>query len=232
MTILQLDSHPSAYPFIEESREEDDKADGGAGGHPAIQEPVGKPNGVVAKMDGTTCVDYCKLNAITKMDVYPLQRIEDSLDLLSGQQFFTTLDLASGYWQVQMAEDAREKTAFITHAGLYEFQVMPFGLCNAPAIFQRLMETVLAGLTPDKCLVYLDDILGLGRTTQEHLTNLCSLLQGLQAAGLKLNAKKCSFIQTQGEYLRHIVSCQGVSVYPKRTAAIQEFPMPVVLKSL
>ena len=110
---------------------------------------------LVAKKDGSThfCVDYRKLNAISKMDVYPLPRIDDSLDLLSGQQFFATLDLASGCCQVQMAEDAREKTAFTTHAGLYEFRVMPFRFCNAPATFQRLMETVLAGLTREKYLV-------------------------------------------------------------------------------
>ena len=196
--------------------------------------PWASPIVLVAKKDGMTrfCVDYRKLNAITKMDVYPLPRIDDSVDLLSGQQFFTTLDLASGYWQVQMVEDAREKTAFTTHAGLYEFRTMPFGLCNAPATFQRLMETVLAGLTRDKCLVYLDDILVVGRTIQEHLANLRSVLQRLQAAGLKLKARKCSFMQTQVEYLGHIVSCQGVSVYPKRTAAIQEFPRPGDLKTL
>ena len=109
---------------------------------------------LVAKKDGTThfYVDYRKLNAISKMDVYPLPRIDDSLDLLSGQQFFTTFDLASGCCQVQMVEDAREKTAFTTHAGLYEFWVMPFRFCNAPATFQRLIETVLASLTRDKYL--------------------------------------------------------------------------------
>ena len=110
---------------------------------------------LVAKKDGTThfCVDYRKQNAISKMDVYPLPRIDDSLDLLSEQQFFTTLDLASGCCQVQMVEDAREKTAFTAHAGLYEFRVMPFRFCNVPTTFQRLMETDLAGLTWDEYLV-------------------------------------------------------------------------------
>ena len=126
-----------------------------------------------------------------------------------------------------MAEDAREKTAFTTHAGLSEFRVIPFRLCNVPATFQKL-----AGLTWDKCLVYLNDILVVGRTIQEHLPNLRSILQRLQAAGLKLKAKKCSFMQTQVEYLGHIVSYQGVSVDPEKTAAIQEFPRPVDLKSL
>ena len=152
--------------------------------------------------------------------------------MLSGQRFFTTLDLASGYWQVRLADDAKEKTAFATHAGLYEFQVMPFGLCNAPATFQRLMETVLAGLSQDKCLVYLDDILVVGHTVSEHLANLRSVLQRLREAGHKLKTRKCSFMQTQAEYLGHIVSHDGISVDPRKTAAVQEFPKPVDLKSL
>ena len=93
------------------------------------------------------------------MDVFPLPRVDDTLDLLAKSKYFTTLDLRSGYWQVQMEESSREKTAFITHSGLYEFTVMPFGLCNAPATFQRLIESVLVGLVGSCCMVYLDDIL-------------------------------------------------------------------------
>lgn len=130
------------------------------------QSPWASPIILVAKKDGSTrfCVDYRKLNAITKMDVYPLPRIDDTLDLLANNQYFTTLDLASGYWQVKMDNASREKTAFTTHVGLYEFTVMPFGLCNAPATFQRLMESVLHGLLAKCCLVYLDDVLVLGKT--------------------------------------------------------------------
>ena len=199
-----------------------------------LKSPWASPIVLAAKKDGSTwfCVDYRRLNAVTKMDVYPLPRIGDSLDLLSGQQFFTTLDLASGYWQVKMAEDAREKTAVTTHAGLYKFRVMPFGLDNALATFQRLMETVLAGLTRDKCLVYLDDILVVGRTVHGHLANLRSVLQRLQSAGLKLKTTKCSFMQTQVEYLGHIVSKRGVSVDPKKTEAVKKFPRPVDLRTL
>ena len=113
---------------------------------------------LVAKK-GRFCVDYHKLNAITKLDSFPLPRVDDSLDLLVNTAYFSSLDLASGYWQVAMASDSQQKTAFCSHSGHYEFRVMPFGLCNAPTMFQRLMETVLAGLAWEKHTVHLDDIL-------------------------------------------------------------------------
>ena len=99
------------------------------------------------------------------------------LDTLSGSQWFTTLDLLSGYWQVEMDEADKPKTAFCTTEGLFQFQVMPFGLSNAPATFQRLMDLVLACLQWSECLVYLDDVIVLGRTFEEHLRNICSVLQ-------------------------------------------------------
>ena len=116
------------------------------------------------------CVDYRKLNAVTKMDVYPLPRIDDTLDL-ANNQYFSTLDIALGYWQVQMDDTSQEKTAFTTHVGLYEFKVMPFGLCNARATFQHLMENVLHELVGRCCLVYLDDVIVLGKTVEDHNRN-------------------------------------------------------------
>ena len=133
--------------------------------------PRASPIVLVAKCDGIArfCVDYRRLNSVTKMDVFPLLRIDDSIDTHS--RYFSTLDLRSGYWQVKMVSESIEKTAFATYSGLYEFVVMPFGLCNAPSTFQQLMERVLTRLARDACIVYLDDILVMG-TTFEELPNV------------------------------------------------------------
>ena len=143
--------------------------------------PWSSPVVLVRKKDDTMrlCVDYRRLNAITKMDSFPLPRIDDTLDMLSQSKFFTTLDLASGYWQVEMDAASSEKTAFTTYSGHYKFTKMPFGLCNAPATFQRLMETVLAGLVRSCCVVYLDDILMVGKIVKEHLDNLKKVFERL-----------------------------------------------------
>ena len=166
------------------------------------------------------------------MNVFPLPRVDGSLDLLSKSRYFSTLDLASGYWQVEMDPDSIEKTAFTTHSGLYEFVVMPFGLCNAPATFQRLMESVLVGLAREVCVVYLDDILVMGETFEEHLENLASVFDRLRQAGLRLKPSKCYLARWEVEYLGYVVSAKGVAADPRKMEAVRAFPTPSNLKSL
>ena len=160
------------------------------------------------KKDGAYrfCIDYRKVNSLTVKDSFPLPRIDDTLDVLGGANFFTTLDLASGYWQVQVAEGDKAKTAFVTDRGLYEFNVMPFGLTNAPATFQRLMNQVLRGLTYEQCLVYLDDILIFSTDFDSHLTDIAAVTERIRKAGLKLKPTKCSFGRAEVDYLGHSLS--------------------------
>ncbi|KAI9550771.1 hypothetical protein GHT06_004558 [Daphnia sinensis] len=136
------------------------------------------------------CVDYRRLNSVTVKDVYPLPRIEDVLDRLGGAQFFTSLDLESGFWQVPMAKEHQEKTAFVTTDGLFEFSRLPFGLCGAPPTFQRLINRVLDGLKWTECLVYMDDILVFGGSLTEHNKRLHRVLQAIGNAGLTLNLRR------------------------------------------
>ena len=128
--------------------------------------PWASPIVLVRKKDGSTwfCVDYRKVNAVTHKDAYPLPRVDDTLDTLSGSIWFSSINLKSGYWQVEVAPKDCEKTAFCTQEGLFEFNVMPFGLCNAPATFQQFMDCILAGLQWATWLVYIDDIIITGLT--------------------------------------------------------------------
>ena len=186
---------------------------------------------MVKKKDGSKrfCVDYRKLNDITVKDAYPLPRIDDSLDQLSGAEWFSCLDLNSGYWQVEVEESDRAKTAFISRQGLFEFKVMPFGLCNAPATFERLMETVLAGLNWQVCLIYLDDIIVRGKDFEDMIRNLDEVLQKLHGAGLKLKPRKCQLFAKQVEYLGHIISKEGVHTDPKKKQVVKNWPKPETL---
>lgn len=190
--------------------------------------PWASPCVLVKKTDGQWrfCIDYRKVNAVTKKEVYPLPRIDDCLSALGQSRYFTTLDMAAGYWQVRMSDKDREKTAFVTTEGQWEFRVMPFGLTNAPATFQRLMDATLAGLKWSSCLVYLDDVIIFSKDFETHLQDVEKVFNRLAEANLSVKGAKCSFAQPVVKYLGHIVSRAGISPDPKKVQAIKDFPRP------
>ncbi|MCG8076676.1 MAG: reverse transcriptase family protein [Candidatus Thiodiazotropha taylori] len=183
---------------------------------------------MVMKKDGSNrfCVDYRKLNDVTVKDSYPLPRIDESLDQLAGSKWFSCLDLNAGYWQVETDPQDREKTAFTSRKGLFEFNVMPYGLCNAPATFERLMESVLAGLHWQICLIYLDDVIVTGKTFQDMVNNLSQVFERFQQAGLKLKPRKCNIFAKQVEFLGHVISEAGIKTDPKKTDCVKKWPSP------
>ena len=216
-------------------REEDCVADMLTGGQiEASDSPWSSPVVLVTKKDGGTrfCIDYRQLNDATIKDAYPLPRIDDTLDMLAGKQWFSTLDLASGYWQVSLSKAARAKTAFATHSGLFQFRVMPFGLCNAPATFERLMDRVLQGLRWNHCLVYLDDIISFGGTFSAALSNLTLIFERLRSYGLQLKSSKCHLFRTSVPFLGHIVGRRGLECDPKKIEDVKSWPVPDCLKSV
>lgn len=190
--------------------------------------PWASPVVLVKKKDGTWrfCVDYRHLNKITKKDVYPLPRIDDALDCLHGARYFSSIDLRSGYWQIAVDEQDREKTAFVTPDGLYQFRVMPFGLCNAPATFERMMDSLLRGFKWSTCLCYLDDVIVFSPTFETHLERLSDVLAIFRRAGLQLNSKKCRFGRRQITILGHLVDASGVQPDPEKVRAVTNFPEP------
>ena len=188
--------------------------------------PYAAPVVVVRKKTGEVrlCVDYRRLNSVTRKDSFPLPRIEESLDALGGSKFFSTLDLASGYYQVAMKDEDKTKTAFTTQFGLYEFNRMPFGLTNAPSTFQRLMNSTMSDFIFSILLVYLDDLLVYTATFDGHMEALEKVLGRLRDIGVRLNPEKCQFGFFKVLYLGHIVSAEGVATNPKKVEAVQNWP--------
>jgi len=196
--------------------------------------PWSSPLVYVKKRDGTTrpCIDYRALNATTLKDSYPLPNISDCLDSLGGSVYFSCLDILSAYYQIEMSEADRPKTAFISKYGLYEYNVMPMGLCNAPSTFQRCMELVMRGLQWEILLIYLDDLIVFSKTFDEHLERLDKVLSRLSEAGLKLKPSKCVLFKSEVSFLGHVVTEDGIKPQISKVECMQNWERPRDLTSL
>ena len=184
---------------------------------------------LVWKKDGGLrfCIDLRKLNEQTIKDAYSLPRIDEILDSLQGSQWFSSLHLKSGYWQVEMDEESKPLTVFtVGLLGFYECKRMPFGLTNAPATFQRLMETCLGDLNLHWCIIYLDDIVIFSKDPASHLERLEAVFWKLEEAGLKLKPSKCELFQRKLAYLGHVISAKGVATDESKIEAIKNWPTP------
>ena len=178
------------------------------------------------------CVDYCRVNASTKFDCFPLPRLDDALDAVSGCSVFSSLDLAMTYHQLPVASSDVETTAFITHAGLFEMTKMPFGLCNAPSIYQRLMSIVLRGLMTRICLAYLDDVIVYSRYYFQHLRDLRAVFERFRVANLKLKFAICQLFRDEVLYLGHVVNAAGVSPDPAKLRVLSTWPVPETIRDV
>ena len=186
------------------------------------------------KKDGSLrcCVDYRQINDLTRKDAYPLQRTDQCLDAMSGAKWFSTFDLRSSYHQVGVHERDTDKTSFICREGQFRFRTMPFGLCNAGATFQRLMDVIMSGVAFEICLCYLVDIIVYSATLEEHFARLEKVLGRLQQAGLKLKPSKCSLLQKSVEFLGHVVTEGKIGVNPAKIRDVVEWPIPISVKEV
>ena len=184
---------------------------------------------LVRKKDGTLCfcVDFRCLNARTKKDSYPLPWIQEALESMVGSAHFSSMDFKLGFWQIKMAPGSQQYMAFMVgNLGFYEFTCMPFGLCNAPATFQRLMQNTLGELNLMYCVIYFDDVIVFGHTEEEHLECLRMVFERFREFNLKLKPSKCSFFQSEIVYLAHHVLRRGILPSRENVWAMQEFLMP------
>ncbi|XP_023191351.1 peroxisomal trans-2-enoyl-CoA reductase isoform X3 [Xiphophorus maculatus] len=206
----------------------------GAGIIRESKSPFSSPIVVVRKRNGSVrlCIDYRKLNLQTIKDAYALPNLEESFCALTGSKWFTVLDLKSGYYQIEMAEEDKAKTAFVTPLGFWEWNRMPQGITNAPSTFQRLMERCMGDLHLKEVLVFLDDIIIFSATLEEHEERLLRVLSRLKQFGLKLSPEKCKFFQSSVRYLGHIVSDKGVETDPEKIDSLKSWPVPRNLKEL
>lgn len=189
--------------------------------------PFASPILLVKKKDNTDrmCVDFRELNSNTRPEHYPLPRIEEQIDQLTGAQFFSSLDMASGFHQIPVHPDSVEKTAFVTPEGQFEYLAMPFGLRNAPSVYQRCITKALCNVN-SKPLVYMDDVLCHSKTIHEGLQHLDEVLCALSEAGFSFNLKKCKFLKSQIEYLGYSLQCGEVRPNTRKIQALVDAPSP------
>ena len=177
-------------------------------------------------------MDYRRLNSVTKFDCFPLSRLDEALDAFAGSAVFSSLDLAMAYHQVPVKPADVEKTAFITHVGLFEMRKMPFGLCNAPSTYQRLMTGVLQGLLGRICLAYLDDVIVFSKRLRDHAADLGAVLERIRSAGLKLKPSKCALFRDRVLYLGHVITPAGVSPDPAKLQVLSGWPVPRTVREM
>jgi hypothetical protein len=189
---------------------------------------------LVRKSDGSVrwCVDFRAVNDLTVKDSFPIPNLRETLDVLAGNKYFTTLDLASGFYQVELDEESKKKTAFITKYGLFEHIRLGMGLCNSPRNFQRILQYVLKDLVFDVALVYIDDILCLGKDFKHHKSVLRQVLDRMRLHTLKLKPKKCTLFRTELEFLGKTVTQEGVKIAPAKIKVIQDWPVPTNVKQV
>ena len=187
---------------------------------------------ILSKKDGNPsfCVDYRTLNQRMKADRWPLPKIEEIFDDLEGSAYFTSLHLFSGYWKIRMAQQCKEMTTFVCRYGTYKFEVMPFGLMNAPSTFQRIMNTNVRGLPFVR--VYLDDVVVFSKTLEEHLRHLQQVFDLIDKADLKLKLLKCRFARAKIKLLGHVVDKSGIIVDPNKVELIRNAPIPTTATEL
>jgi len=193
---------------------------------------VPKKTDASGKIKYRVVIDYKKLNEITIPDRYPIPNMDEILGKLGKCQYFTTIDLAKGFHQIEMDSESIPKTAFSTKSGHYEYLRMPFGLRNAPATFQRCMNNILRPLLNKHCLVYLDDIIIFSTSLTEHLNSLQLVFSKLAEANLKLQLDKCEFLKKEASFLGHIVTPNGIKPNPLKVKAIVSYPIPTKVKEI
>ncbi|KAL6417073.1 hypothetical protein ACFW04_013013 [Cataglyphis niger] len=190
---------------------------------------------LVKKKDGKYrfCIDFRKVNDATEKDAYPLPQVTATLEKLRGAKYLSTLDLKQGYWQVPLESKSRPITAFtIPGRGLYQFKVMPFGLHSAPATFQRLLDKIISPALEPNVFVYLDDIIIISKTFDDHLRLLTEVFRRLRDARLRLNPEKCKFCVNQLKYLGHVVDRKGIRTDPEKVSTVENWPEPRTVKQI